>query len=334
MPLAKLACRIMLGERIADARPAGRAPGPRLRRPRVGQGGGAAVRPLRGLRRAARTGDALDRRGDGHRPRLPDRVRQGPGRRRRAAAAQRAPCSSPSPTPTRPAPAGIAQTLHDNGFRILATRGTAEAIARMGVPVQRAEQARRGLAARARLDRAGGRRPRRQHAHRRRRPQRRLGDPPRRRRARDPLPDDARRRGTRRRARSPVPGATASPRCCACRSSTASHAGPDASARTDATPLGWRAEPGAVRPSAVLEVAANERLGAYRVLRVLDPGGASRPGAVRDARRRATAGGAGRTSGRILPRAFSVARQQRRGGPLPARGRRARDAAAVRAARR
>ncbi len=30
----------------------------------------------------------------------------------------------------------IAQSLHDNGFRILATRGTAEAIARMGIPVQ------------------------------------------------------------------------------------------------------------------------------------------------------------------------------------------------------
>ena len=34
------------------------------------------------------------------------------------------------------AAAGIAQTLHDNGFRILATRGTAQAIARMGVPVE------------------------------------------------------------------------------------------------------------------------------------------------------------------------------------------------------
>src|SRR5258708_21511047 len=32
---------------------------------------------------------------------------------------------------------GIAQTLHDSGFRIVATRGTAEAISRMGVPVQR-----------------------------------------------------------------------------------------------------------------------------------------------------------------------------------------------------
>ena len=35
-------------------------------------------------------GDALDRRGDGRRPRLPDRVRQGPGRGRRGAAARRA----------------------------------------------------------------------------------------------------------------------------------------------------------------------------------------------------------------------------------------------------
>jgi carbamoyl-phosphate synthase large subunit len=31
----------------------------------------------------------------------------------------------------------VAQILHDNGFRILATRGTAQAIARMGVPVER-----------------------------------------------------------------------------------------------------------------------------------------------------------------------------------------------------
>jgi carbamoyl-phosphate synthase large subunit len=31
----------------------------------------------------------------------------------------------------------VAQILHDSGFRILATRGTAEAIARMGVPVER-----------------------------------------------------------------------------------------------------------------------------------------------------------------------------------------------------
>ena len=88
VPLAKLACRIMLGERIADMG---------LPQERQGLGYGEhisvkeavlAVRPLRELRRRARPGDALDRRGDGRRPRLPDRVRQGPGRRRRAAAEQ------------------------------------------------------------------------------------------------------------------------------------------------------------------------------------------------------------------------------------------------------
>ena len=40
-------------------------------------------------RRHPRAGDALDRRGHGHRPRLPDRVRQGAGRRGRGAAAPR-----------------------------------------------------------------------------------------------------------------------------------------------------------------------------------------------------------------------------------------------------
>ena len=103
LPLAKLACRIMLGESIAEME---------LPREREGigfgdhvsrQGGRAAVRPLRGLRRAARPGDALDRRGDGHRARLPHGVRQGAGRRRRCRCPARARRSSPSPTPTRPA---------------------------------------------------------------------------------------------------------------------------------------------------------------------------------------------------------------------------------------
>ena len=90
LPLAKLACRVMLGERLADLD----LPEDPVRRPRVGQGGGAAVRPLRRDRRAARARDALDGRGDGRRARLPGRVRQGAGRGRRAAAAARAPCSS------------------------------------------------------------------------------------------------------------------------------------------------------------------------------------------------------------------------------------------------
>ncbi len=36
----------------------------------------------------------------------------------------------------KPGVFAVAQILHDNGFRILATRGTAEAIERMGVPVR------------------------------------------------------------------------------------------------------------------------------------------------------------------------------------------------------
>ena len=82
LPLAKLACRIMLGERIAELD----LPAETDRRPRVRQGGRAAVRPLRRRRLAARSRDALDRRGDGDRRRLPDRVRQGPGGGRRQAA--------------------------------------------------------------------------------------------------------------------------------------------------------------------------------------------------------------------------------------------------------
>ena len=75
LPLAKLACRIMLGERIADLG----LPGHGAVRARVRQGGGAAVQPLRRRRLAAGARDALHRRGDGDRRRLPDRVRQGPG---------------------------------------------------------------------------------------------------------------------------------------------------------------------------------------------------------------------------------------------------------------
>ena len=100
VPLAKLACRLMLGERIADQElPRGPA------RARQRQGGGAALRPLRRRRLGARPGDEEHRRGDGHRRRLPDRLRQGPGGGRGARCPRRARSSSPSPTPTsRPRP--------------------------------------------------------------------------------------------------------------------------------------------------------------------------------------------------------------------------------------
>ena len=58
------------------------------------QGGRPAVRPLRRLGRRARPGDALHRRGHGHRAGLPDRVREGAGGGRLAPADRGAPCSS------------------------------------------------------------------------------------------------------------------------------------------------------------------------------------------------------------------------------------------------
>ena len=75
-PLAKLACRLMLGEPLAGDRAADDA-----QRPRLGQGGGAAVRPLRRRRLGARPGDEVDRRGDGDR-RATSRPRSARRRRR------------------------------------------------------------------------------------------------------------------------------------------------------------------------------------------------------------------------------------------------------------
>ena len=75
VPLAKVACRLILGERLAaqDLPPsAGGAP-------RERQGGGAPVPAAARLRRAARPGDEVHGRGDGHRRRLPDGFRQGAG---------------------------------------------------------------------------------------------------------------------------------------------------------------------------------------------------------------------------------------------------------------
>ena len=93
-------------------------------------------------------------------------------------------------------------TLHDLGFQIVATRGTAQAIRAMGVPVRGDQQDRRGRQQRRRLDRARRRRPRRQHADRLGRALGRLGDPPRGgRRRRAVHHDDLRRRRRRPRDR-------------------------------------------------------------------------------------------------------------------------------------
>ncbi len=130
-PIAKLACRLILGERIPDLDLSEE----HRERARVRQGGGAAVRPLRRCRRAAGARDALHRRGDGNRRDFPTAF----------AKAQAATGSNLPLTGTafitvtdgdKPAATGIASMLHDLSFKIVATRGTAQAIRKMGIPVQ------------------------------------------------------------------------------------------------------------------------------------------------------------------------------------------------------
>ena len=77
----------------------------------------------------------------------------------------------------KPAATQLAARFHDLGFRIIATRGTAQAISRMGVPVTRDQQDRRGLAPRGRLHPQPRGRPGDQHPDRQRRPLGRLRDP-------------------------------------------------------------------------------------------------------------------------------------------------------------
>ena len=136
VPLAKLACRIMLGERIADlGLPSGRE----------GLGYGEHV----SVKEAVLPFDRFD----GSDAVLGPEMRStgevmGIARdfptafaKAQAAAGVPLPCAGTAfitvTDSDKAGASGIAQTLHDNGFRILATRGTAEAIARMGVPVER-----------------------------------------------------------------------------------------------------------------------------------------------------------------------------------------------------
>jgi carbamoyl-phosphate synthase large subunit len=136
VPLAKLACRIMLGEHIKDLElPAGRE----------GMGYGEHVSVKEAVLPFDRFegSDAVlgpEMRSTGEVMRI---ARDFPTAFAKAQAAAGVPLPSTGTafiTVTDSDKAGVnavAQTLHDNGFRIVATRGTAEAIARMGVPVER-----------------------------------------------------------------------------------------------------------------------------------------------------------------------------------------------------
>ncbi len=136
LPLAKLACRIMLGERIAALG---------LPRERQGMGFGdhvsvkEAVLPFDRFEGSdAVLGPEMRSTGE-----VMGIARDFPTAFAKAQAAAGVPLPSAGTVfitvtdSDKAGASGIAQTLHDNGFRILATRGTAEAIARMGVPVQR-----------------------------------------------------------------------------------------------------------------------------------------------------------------------------------------------------
>ena len=84
LPVAKIAARVMAGEPLASFKLTPPRPVACRR-----EGGGVPVRPLPRRRYRAGAGDALDRRGDGDRPHLRDRLRQEPDRRRRPPAARR-----------------------------------------------------------------------------------------------------------------------------------------------------------------------------------------------------------------------------------------------------
>ena len=234
LPLAKIACRVMLGERIADMdlpidpdgdhvsvkeavlpfdRFAGADAllGPEMRSTGEVMGVAAGL-PGRVRQGPGRGGRAAARRRHG----VPDRhgLRQGGGRRDRRAAAR------PRLHRRRDARDGGGDRAH-------------------GHPGRDAEQARGGVAARRRQDRGRRRGAGHQHADRHRGARGRLRDPPRRDRPRHPVHhDDVGRdgRGARDRRRAP----RRRRRCSRCRRSTAP---------TRRAP-GSRREPRAVRPRA------------------------------------------------------------------------------------
>ena len=94
----------------------------------------------------------------------------------------------------KPAATQIAARFHDLGFELIATGGTAQAISAMGVPVTPINKIAEGSPHVVDLIRDLPLRARDQHADRLGRPRRRLRDPHRRRPSRDPLRDDDDRR--------------------------------------------------------------------------------------------------------------------------------------------
>ncbi|HEX5900919.1 MAG TPA: carbamoyl-phosphate synthase large subunit, partial [Solirubrobacteraceae bacterium] len=130
VPLAKLACRIMLGERIADLG----LPEEPMRADHVSVK--EAVMPFDRLEGSdAILGPEMRSTGE-----VMGIARDFPTAFAKAQAAAGAALPSSGTAfitltdSDKPAAVGIAQILHDHGFQIVATRGTKEAIERMGIP--------------------------------------------------------------------------------------------------------------------------------------------------------------------------------------------------------
>jgi carbamoyl-phosphate synthase large subunit len=130
IPLAKLACRIMLGERIADLA----LPEEPMRADHVSVK--EAVLPFDRLEGSdAILGPEMRSTGE-----VMGIARDFPTAFAKAQAAAGAALPAGGTAfitltdSDKPAAVGIAQILHDHGFRIVATRGTKEAIERMGIP--------------------------------------------------------------------------------------------------------------------------------------------------------------------------------------------------------
>jgi carbamoyl-phosphate synthase large subunit len=136
LPLAKLACRIMLGEKLSElGLPSGRE----------GLGFGDHV----SVKEAVLPFDRFDGADAVLGPEMRSTGEVMGIARDFPTAFAKAQAAAGSPLPQsgtafitvtdsdKPGVFAVAQTLHDNGFRIVATGGTAQAIARMGVPVER-----------------------------------------------------------------------------------------------------------------------------------------------------------------------------------------------------
>ena len=175
VPLAKLACRLMLGERLADmedlALPA--SPGHVSVK--------EAVLPFGRFPRA----DSLlgpEMKSTGEVMGVAQDYPAAFGKAQAAAGAELPTAGTVFISVTdgdKPSATQLAAALHDDGFKILATGGTAQAIRRMGVPVEKILKICEGSPNVVGAHRRRRRRPGDQHADRLRRPRRRLGDPPR-----------------------------------------------------------------------------------------------------------------------------------------------------------